>query len=109
MNTYTLPQIPSIASVTDLRYKTKRVVESVEAQGKTVLLTRDSDPVAVLLPVGLYEAIRQYLEDVEDERDVQSMKAVLARKEKTSDFAALDRSMRKTFHLPPYVRDRSSK
>lgn len=103
MNTYTLPQIPVITSVTDLRYKTKKVVESVEAQGKTVVLTRDSDPVAVLLPVGLYEAIRQYLEDVEDERDVRSMKSVLVRKEKTSDFAAFDRAMRKKFHLPTYV------
>ena len=104
-----LPQIPSITSVTDLRYKTREVMESVQEGGKTVLLTRDSDPVAVLLPIGLYESIRQYIEDLEDARDVRSMKTVLARKEKTSDFIAFDRSLRGKHNLPDYVRHRSSK
>jgi len=84
-------------------------MESVQEGGKTVLLTRDSDPVAVLLPIGLYESIRQYIEDLEDARDVRSMKTVLARKEKTSDFIAFDRSLRGKHNLPDYVRHRSSK
>ncbi len=109
MNTQVLPQIPYITSVTDLRYKTKQVMESVQEDGKTVLLTRDSDPVAVLLPIGLYESIRRYIEDLEDARDIRSMKTVLARKEKTSDFAAFDRIQRGKHNLPDYVRHRSSK
>ena len=84
-------------------------MESVQEGGKTVLLTRDSDPVAVLLPVGLYESIRRYIEDLEDARDIRSMKTVLARKEKTRDFAAFDRIQRRKHNLSDYVRNRSSK
>lgn len=103
----TLPQIPFITSVTDLRYKTKKIMESVQEGKKTVLLTRDSDPVAVLLPIGLYESIRQYIEDLEDARDIRSMKTVLARKEKMSDFAAFDRMQRRKHNLPDDLRNRS--
>lgn len=105
----TLPQIPFITSVTDLRYKTREVMESVQEGKKTILLTRDSDPVAVLLPIGIYESIRQYIEDLEDARDIRSMKTVFARKEKSSDFIAFDKSMRGKHNLPDYVRNHSSK
>lgn len=105
----TLPQIPFITSVTDLRYKTREVMESVQEGKKTILLTRDSDPVAVLLPIGIYESIRQYIEDLEDARDIRSMKTVLGRKEKTSDFTAFDKTMRKKLGIPDYVRNRASK
>lgn len=84
-------------------------MESVQGGGKTVLLTRDSDPVAVLLPIGLYEYIRGYIERLEDERDLRSMKTVLGRKEKTSDFTAFDKTMRKKLGIPDYVRNRASK
>ena len=84
-------------------------MESVQQGKKTILLTRDSDPVAVLLPIGLYESIRHYIEDLEDARDIRSMKTVLARKEKTSDFALFDRNMRSKHNLPHNVRNRSSK
>lgn len=84
-------------------------MEMVQEGKKTILLTRDSDPVAVLLPIGLYESIRQYIEDLEDARDVRFMKTVLVRKEKTSDFTAFDKSMRRKHNLPDYVRNHSSK
>lgn len=105
----TLPQIPFITSVTDLRYKTREVMESVQEGKKTILLTRDSDPVAVLLPIRLYESIRQYIEDLEDARDIRSMKTVLGRTEKTSDFTAFDRIQRGKHNLSDYVRNHSSK
>jgi len=108
MNTL-LPHIPIIKSVTDLRYKAREIMEYVQGEGKTVLLTRDSDPVAVLFPIGLYEAIRGYIEHLEDARDIRSMKTVLARKEKTSDFIAFDKTMRLKHNLPDYVRHRPSK
>lgn len=109
MHDTALPLIPTITSVTDLRYKTKKIMESLQEEGKTVLLTRASDPIAVLLPIGLYESIRQYIEYLEDERDLRSMKAVLARKETTSDFSVFDKAMRKKFGASDYVQHRSSK
>jgi len=108
MNTL-LPHIPIIKSVTDLRYKAREIMEHVQGEGKTVLLTRDSDPVAVLFPVKLYEAIRQYIEQLEDARDIRSMKTVLARREKTSDFASFDKATRKKHGFPAYVSHRTPK
>lgn len=95
-----LPFIPTIKSVTDLRYKAREIMAQVQGEGKTVLLTRDSDPVAVLLPIGLYESIRQHIQDLEDAQDLRSMKTVLLRREKISDFTSFDKSMRRKHNLP---------
>lgn len=104
-----LPFIPTIKSVTDLRYKAREIMAEVQGEGKTMLLTRDSDPIAVLLPIGLYESIRQYIEDLEDSRDVRAMKTVLTAGGKISDFPSFDKSMRRKHNLPDYVRHRASK
>ena len=77
MNIPSLPQIPLIRSVTDLRYKAREIVSHVVEDGKTVLVTRDSDPVAVLFPVALYESLRQYIEDT---KDIADLKKAVAQK-----------------------------
>lgn len=106
MNIPTLPQIPLIKSVTDLRYKAREIVAHVEKNGKTVLVTRDSDPVAVLFPVALYETLREYIEDT---KDLADLKKALARNEPATDFETFDKALRKRKGLPPYVPSRHSK
>lgn len=100
MNIPTLPQIPLIKSVTDLRYKAREIVASVEKNGETILVTRDSDPVAVLFPIALYESLREYIEDT---KDIADLKKALAKKEKSFNFTAFDKTERKRRHLPSYV------
>ena len=105
MKTPVLPQIPIIKSVTDLRYQARDIVHRV-MEGNTVLLTRDSDPVAVLFPVHLYESIRRYIEDTQD---VIAIKKVLAQKEPSVDFSTFDATMRKKHNLPSHVSHNSAK
>lgn len=100
MNTPTIPQIPDITSVTDLRYKARTIINRVHEHGKTILVTRDSDPMAVLLPVHLYNAIREYIEDT---RDLAEMKKVLTKDEPSTDFLEFEKTQRKRRHLPKYV------
>lgn len=106
MNIPTLPQIPLIKSVTDLRYKAREIVAHVEKNGKTVLVTRDSDPVAVLFPVALYETLREYIEDT---KDLADLKKALARNEPVTDFEMFDKTERKRRRLPAHVSDTASK
>lgn len=106
MNIPVLPQIPLIKSVTDLRYKAREIIASVEKNGKTILVTRDSDPVAVLFPMALYESLREYIEDT---KDIADLKKALAKNEKSFDFAAFDKAERKRRHLPSYVPSHNKK
>ncbi|MEK7577964.1 MAG: type II toxin-antitoxin system Phd/YefM family antitoxin [Patescibacteria group bacterium] len=106
MNIPLLPQIPLIKSVTDLRYKAREIVALVVEDGKTVLVTRDSDPVAVLFPVALYESIREY---IEDSKDIADLKKALAKNEPATDFETFDKTLRKRHGLAPYVSSHHSK
>jgi len=106
MHIPSLPQIPLIKSVTDLRYKAREIVALVVEDGKTVLVTRDSDPVAVLFPVALYESLRQYIEDT---KDLADLKKALARNEPATDFETFDKAQRKRRRLPKYVSHPASK
>jgi hypothetical protein len=81
-------------------------MQNVTKDGKTVLLTRDSDPVAVLFPIRLYETIRQYIEDT---KDLQDIKSELAKAEKPIDFGSFDSAIRKKHKLPAYVSNSPSK
>ncbi len=106
MNIPSLPQIPLIRSVTDLRYKAREIVSHVVEDGKTVLVTRDSDPVAVLFPVALYESLRQYIEDT---KDIADLKKAVAQKGPSSDFTLFDKTERKRRRVSAYVPDTSAK
>lgn len=106
MNIPILPQIPLIKSVTDLRYKAREIIASVEKNGKTILVTRDSDPVAVLFPMALYESLREYIEDTQD---IADLKKALAKNEPATDFETFDKAERKRRHLPPYVPSHNKK
>lgn len=79
---------------------------SVTQNGKTVLLTKDSDPVAVLFPIDLYESIRQYIEETQDVNDIKN---ALEKQEKAIDFVEFDAKMRRKQHLPKYVQNHSEK
>ncbi len=73
MNQSALPTLPLIRSVTDLRYKAREIMRAVHEEGKTVLLTKDNDPVAVLFPISLYNALRQYVQILEEAHGITKL------------------------------------
>lgn len=68
------PQIPTIKSISDLRYKTPAILNLVK-KGKPVVITRDTRAEAVILSPALYEKWRKsfedYLDTVELERAIE--------------------------------------
>jgi len=68
-----LPPVPNIKSVTDMRYKSREIVETLVRDGEAIYLTKDSDPVGIILPIQQYTSIRKQLEALEDIVDAQMM------------------------------------
>lgn len=67
-----LPIIPTIKSITDLRYQTADIIRLL-GQNQPVVVTRDNDTVAVMLSPAHYQQVLAQFEELEDLRDAKRL------------------------------------
>ena len=93
-----LPVIPTIKSVTDLRYETAEIIKLL-AEDKPVLVTRDNDTVAVMLSPKQYQNILFLFEELEEKKDIQKLEKAIENGGKFSDFKSFDKKQLKKLKL----------
>ena len=93
-----LPIIPTIKSVTDLRYQTAEIIR-ILGQNQPVLVTRDNATVAVMLSPSQYQQIINLLEEEEEERMVKRLEKTIEKGGSFIDFESFDKKHRKRLKI----------
>lgn len=93
----TLPTIPIIKSVTDLRYETADIIK-ILSRNQAVLVTKDSNTVAVMLSPQFYQQFITLLEEVEDEKASQKLQKAIRKGGEFVNFEEFDRKHKKKFN-----------
>lgn len=94
-----LPIIPTIKSVTDLRYQTAKIIKLL-AEDQPVVVTKDNDTVAVMLSPKQYQQITDLFEELEDQRAVKRLEMTMKKGGHFTDFQTFDKRQRKKLKLP---------
>lgn len=89
-----LPIIPTIKSITDLRYQTAEIIKHLE-QNQPVVVTRDNDTVAVMLSPIQYQQIINLFEELEEEKLTKKLEKAIKKGDKFIDFSDFDKKQRK--------------
>ena len=93
-----------------MRYQSREIVNILVKDKKAIYMTKDSDPIGIMLPISTYERLGTLLEQLEDERDAAILDlAIETDKSGPMDFEEFDRQQRKKRGLPPYVQARNKK
>jgi len=93
-----LPIIPIIKSVTDLRYQTAEIIKLLE-QNQPVVVTRDSDTIAVMLSPTQYQQIILFFEELEEEKTAQRLEKAIKKGGEFIDFDSFDKKQRKKLKI----------
>ncbi len=93
-----LPIIPTIKSVTDLRYQTADIIKLLE-QNQPVVVTRDNDTIAVMLSPAQYQQIIHLFEELEEEKTAQRLEKAIKKGGKFIDFNSFDKKQRKKLKI----------
>jgi antitoxin YefM len=67
-----------IMSVTKAKAKLLDLTRKVQEDGRAYILTRDGEPVSVLVPIEDYESLLETTEILADEKTMQDLNAALA-------------------------------
>ena len=89
-----LPIIPTIKSITDLRYQTADIIKQLE-EDQPVVVTRGNNTVAVMLSPIQYQQIINLFEEFEDEKEAIKLEKAIEKGEKFIDFVKFDNKQRK--------------
>lgn len=93
-----LPVIPTIKSVTDLRYQTAEIIRLLK-ENKPVVVTRDSDTVAVMLSPSLYQLIIFRIEEFEEKNEAKKLEKAIKRKGEFINFDIFDKKQRRKLKI----------
>lgn len=93
-----LPIIPTIKSVTDLRYQTAAIIKLLQ-QDQPVVVTRDNDTVAVMLSPKQYQQLFFLLEELEDQRATKRLERAIKKGGVFTEFQTFDKKQRKKLGL----------
>jgi PHD/YefM family antitoxin component YafN of YafNO toxin-antitoxin module len=93
-----LPIIPTIKSVTDLRYQTADIIRLLE-QNQPVLVTRDNDTVAVMLSPSQYQQIIDFFEEQEEKKMTERLQDAIGKKGSFIDFDSFDKKRRQRLKI----------
>ncbi len=94
-----LPVIPTIKSVTDLRYQTADIIKLL-AQDQPVVVTRDNSTVAIMLSPKQYQQILYLFEEMEDKQATKRLEKAVEKNGSFTEFRAFDKKQRKKLKLP---------
>ena len=90
----TLPVLPIIKSVTDLRYQTADIIKLLE-KDQPVVVTRDNDTIAVMLSPSQYQQILHLFEEIGEEKTTRRLEKAIEKGEQFMDFDSFDKKQRK--------------
>ncbi|EKE21141.1 MAG: hypothetical protein ACD_7C00343G0002 [uncultured bacterium] len=93
-----LPVVPTIKSVTDLRYQTAEIIRLLK-ENKPIVVTRDSDMVAVMLSPSLYQLIIFHIEQFEEKNEAKKLEKAIKRKGEFINFDIFDKKQRKKLKI----------
>lgn len=93
-----LPIIPIIKSVTDLRYQTADIIRHLE-QDQPVVVTRDNNTVAVMLSPIQYQQIIHLFEEFEEEKETKKLEKAIEKGDQFTDFSKFDRKQHKKLKI----------
>lgn len=93
-----LPILPTIKSVTDLRYQTADIIRLLE-QNQPVVVTRDNDTIAVMLSPSQYQQIIHLFEELEEKKETKRLEKTIEKGDKFIEFSAFDKKQRKKLHI----------
>lgn len=88
MRSIFLPSMPVIKSVTDMRYQSREIVDTLVKEEKAIYLTKDNDPVGVMLPIKTYKKLSEFIEELEDALDAATLDKAI--EESAGDFVDLE-------------------
>lgn len=94
-----LPVIPTIKSVTDLRYQTADIIRLL-SQDQPIVVTRDNTTVAIMLSPKQYQQIVYLFEEREDEQATKKLEKAIERGGRFTNFQSFDKRQRKKLELP---------
>lgn len=89
-----LPIIPTIKSVTDLRYQTAEIINLVN-QGQPIVITRDSDSVAVIFSPKQYQQLVDLVIEIEDKKDSLDLEQAIKEGENFTGISQFDKKIRR--------------
>ena len=90
----TLPVLPVIKSVTDLRYQTADIIKLLE-KDQPVVVTRDNDTIAVMLSPVQYQQIINLFEEIEEKKETERLEKAIEKGDQFTDFDSFDKKQRK--------------
>lgn len=94
----TLPMIPTIKSVTDLRYQTAEIIKIIQ-QGQPVVVTRAMDTVAVMFSPVQYQQIVTFLDEAEDLKAAKKLEKAIEKDGKFIDLVSFDKRQKKKLKI----------
>lgn len=93
-----LPIIPTVKSVTDLRYQTADIIRLL-GQNQPVLVIRGNDTVAVMLSPSQYQQIVDLLEEQEEKKTAERLEKVIKKGGNFIDFNLFDKKQRQKLKI----------
>ncbi len=93
-----LPIIPTIKSITDLRYQTASIIR-ILGQNQPVVITRDNDTVAVMLSPAHYTQLLELFRELEDLRDTKKLEETIQKGGTFTRFDTFDKNQKRRLKI----------
>ncbi len=85
-----LPIIPTIKSVTDLRYQTAEIIKLLD-KDQPVVITRENDTVAVMFSPVYYQRLVDLFEQFEEKMEAKRLEKAIEEGDKFDNFSDFDK------------------
>lgn len=93
-----LPVIPTIKSVTDLRYQTAEIIKLLD-RDQPVVITRANDTVAVMFSPVYYQRLVDLFEQFEEQKDARKLEKAIKEGDKFENFSDFDKKQRRKLKI----------
>ncbi len=93
-----LPIIPTIKSVTDLRYQTAEIIKLLD-KDQPVVITRENDTVAVMFSPVYYQRLVDLFEQFEEKMEAKRLEKAIEEGDKFEKFSDFDKKQRRKLKI----------
>lgn len=93
-----LPVIPTIKSVTDLRYQTAEIIKLLD-RDQPVVITRENDTVAVMFSPVYYQRLVDLFEQFEEQKEAERLEKAIKEGDKFVNFSDFDKKQRRKLKI----------
>ena len=93
-----LPIIPTIKSVTDLRYQTAEIIKLLD-KNQPVVITRENDTVAVMFSPVYYQRLVDLFEQLDEQKEARRLEKAIEEGDKFVNFSDFDKKQRRKLKI----------